>query len=116
MRATPVRVDDGEVLGARQAQAEVEILSELAESVAAGNDPNETLSLAMHAIPRVLRWDEEHVSRSAVINQAIDLCGGFGHRARRAIAIADNANGTVHTTRFACRALPNIPGTPGVVQ
>jgi diguanylate cyclase (GGDEF)-like protein/PAS domain S-box-containing protein len=39
----------------RQAQAEVEILSELAESVAAGNDPNETLSLAMRAIPRVLR-------------------------------------------------------------
>src|SRR5438067_7714316 len=39
----------------RQAQIEVEILSELAESVAAGNDPNETLSLAMRAIPRVLR-------------------------------------------------------------
>jgi diguanylate cyclase (GGDEF)-like protein/PAS domain S-box-containing protein len=39
----------------RQAHAEVEILSELAESVAAGNDPNETLSLAMRAIPRVLR-------------------------------------------------------------
>jgi diguanylate cyclase (GGDEF)-like protein/PAS domain S-box-containing protein len=40
---------------ARQAQVEVAILSELAESVAAGNDPNETLSLAMRAIPRVLR-------------------------------------------------------------
>jgi hypothetical protein len=64
----------------------------------------------------VLRWDEEHVSRSAVINQAVDLCGGYGHRARRAIAITDDANGTVHTTRFACRALPNIPGTPGAGQ
>jgi hypothetical protein len=63
----------------------------------------------------VLRWDEEHVSRSAVVNQAIDLCGGFGHRARRAIAIADDANGTVHTTRFVCKALPNIPVKPGVV-
>ena len=66
----------------------------------------------------VLRWDEDRVSRSTVVNQAIDLCGAYGFRARRAIAIADDANGTVHTTRFACKALPNIPvkpGTPGVV-
>lgn len=64
----------------------------------------------------VLRWDDEHVSRSAVVNQAVDLCGGFGLRARRAIAIADQQDGTVHTTRFACRAFQNIPvkpGTPG---
>ena len=35
--------------------------------------------------------------------QAIDLCSGFGHGARRAFVIADDRDGPVHTTRYACR-------------
>ena len=64
----------------------------------------------------VLRWDEDRVSRSTVVNQAIDLCGDYGFSARRAIAIADQIDGTVHTTRFVCKALQNLPvkpSTPG---
>jgi hypothetical protein len=61
----------------------------------------------------VLRWDEDRVSRSSVVNQAIDLCGDFGLTARSAIAIADKIDGTVHTTRFVCKALRNLPVAPG---
>jgi hypothetical protein len=64
----------------------------------------------------VLRWDEERVSRSTVVSQAVDLCGAYGYEARRAFAIADHIDGTVHTTRFVCkpaRNLPVAPGTPG---
>jgi hypothetical protein len=60
----------------------------------------------------VLRWDEGRVSRSTVVNQAIDLCGDYGFSARRAIAIADQIDGTVHTTRFVCKALRNLPVAP----
>ena len=60
----------------------------------------------------VLRWDEERVWRSAVVSQAIDLCGEYGHSARRAIAIADQIDGTVHTTRFVCKVVRNLPVAP----
>ena len=63
----------------------------------------------------VLRWDEERVRRSAVINQAVSLCGDFGFSARRAIAIADQIDGTVHTTRFVCKADRNLPQKPGAL-
>jgi hypothetical protein len=60
----------------------------------------------------VLRWDEDRVSRNSVVNQAIDLCGDFGYSARRAVAISDQVEGTVHTTRFVCKALRNLPVAP----
>ncbi len=50
-----------------------------------------------------LRWDERRTSPQRVASQAIDLCSGFGHGARRAFVIADDRDGPVHTTRYACR-------------
>jgi hypothetical protein len=50
-----------------------------------------------------LRWDERDTSPARVAAQAIDLCSGFGHGARRAFVIADDREGPVHTTRYACR-------------
>jgi hypothetical protein len=50
----------------------------------------------------VLRWDESRTPRSQVVSQAIDLCGGWGQQARRAMPVADTADGPVHTTVFRC--------------
>lgn len=55
----------------------------------------------------VFRWDENVVSRSKVVNQAASLCGDNGYSARRAIAVADTKEGSVHTTRYACRPIGN---------
>ena len=56
----------------------------------------------------VLRWDEDRVARTTVTNQAIDLCGQYGLAARRPFAISDQVDGSVHTTRFVCKA--DVPG------
>jgi hypothetical protein len=50
-----------------------------------------------------LRWDERETSPAQVATQAIDLCSGYGHSARRAFVVADDRDGPVHTTRYACR-------------
>ena len=57
----------------------------------------------------VLRWDEREVSAGRVASQAADLCSGFGFNARRAFAVADDVEGTVHTTRYACQAAVTGP-------
>ena len=50
-----------------------------------------------------LRWDERDTSPAQVATQAIDLCSGYGFSARRAFVVADDRDGPVHTTRYACR-------------
>lgn len=50
-----------------------------------------------------LRWDERRTSPARVADQAIDLCSAYGFNARRAFVIADDREGPIHTTRYACR-------------
>ena len=51
----------------------------------------------------VLRWDERATSGDKVADQALDLCSAHGFNARRAFVIADDRDGPIHTTRYACQ-------------
>ena len=52
-----------------------------------------------------MQWDATTTTPGIVTRQADLRCDPLGWHAKRAIPIADNADGSIHTTRFTCKQL-----------